>query len=206
MTAFQGTILQIGLTNLLRNDGPTLSNACPESVNWSEFNSRLCGKDPFDLEGFCNPITTAEPTVAPLTTPQMTVSRSISIGTTTETSRDLGNDTTSSIVNLTNPYPASNHTNDTGSTSPRTSQSPNHTDSDESDFKDRSSKDVTKSIDSEETPILPSDVYAINGSKGVAAALYQGGGASIAIGVGCGLTLLCFLIIVVIIVLSHQTR
>jgi len=208
MTAFEGTILRIGLMNLLPNDdGPTLSKSCPESVNWSEFNSRLCGNDPFDLEGFCNPTTTAEPTVASLTTAQMPVVRSNSIATTTETTYDLGNNTTSSTVNITSVYPGFNHTNDTDLIS-RTFQPPDHKDSDDSSFKDHTSKDAesdydaTKDTDSKD-PILPPDVYAVNGSKGVAAALYQGGGASIAIGVGCGMTLLCFLVIVIIIVLSH---
>lgn len=221
MAAFEGTILRIGLTNLLPTL-PTLSKACPESMNWSEFNSRLCGNDPFDLEGFCNPTTTAETTVAlfttpSLTTPQMAVVRSTSIETTTtetttKTSHDLGSNSTLSTVIGTSLYTSLNHPTDPGSTLPgSTSQPPGHTDSDDRGFKDRSAKDAeseyhtTNGIDSEEA-VLPSDVFAVNGSKGVAEALYQGGGASIAIGVGCGMTLLCFVIIVVIIVISQPTR
>lgn len=233
MAAFEGTILRIGLTNLLPNNGPTLSKACPESVNWSEFNSRLCGNDLFDLEGFCNPTTTAETTVASrttpslntpsfttpsLTTPQMAVVRSTSIietttiEITTKKSHDLGNNTTPSTVIGTSLYTVLNHLTDTDSTSAgSTSQPLGHTDSDDHGFKDHSAKNAesdyhtTKGIDSED-PVLPSDVFAVNGSKGVAEALYQGGGASIAIGVGCGMTLLCFVIIVVIIVISQPTR
>lgn len=67
MSAFGGTLLRIGIENLW----PQERQSCPYSVNWSTFNSRLCGSDPFDLDSFCRTlsITAEPPTVVAASTP-----------------------------------------------------------------------------------------------------------------------------------------
>lgn len=72
MDAFRNTISRIGIENLLppppdgrgssSSPSSSVSSSCPQSVNWSEFNSRLCAGDPVDLDGFCESLwTTADP-------------------------------------------------------------------------------------------------------------------------------------------------
>lgn len=71
MDAFRNTISRIGIENLRpppggRGSSSSASSSCPQSVNWSEFNSRLCGDDPLDLDGFCESLwsTTSDPDAA----------------------------------------------------------------------------------------------------------------------------------------------
>lgn len=83
MDAFRNTISRLGIENLRPPDGR--GSSCPKSVNWSVFNSRLCGGDPFDLDGFCQSIsTTSDPDVATLSDNDAT--SSIDVETDPETS------------------------------------------------------------------------------------------------------------------------